>query len=53
MFFIPALVGAIIGTSVIAFPDAERAGKNFVPLCGGKAELYTVENYRFGKFEVG
>ena len=25
-----------IGTSVGAFPDAERTGKNFGPLCGAK-----------------
>ena len=28
-----------IGTSVDAFPDAERSGKNFGPLCGAKREL--------------
>ena len=28
-----------IGTSVGAFPDAERSGKNFGPLCGAKREL--------------
>ena len=32
-------IGMEIGTSVGAFPDAERSGKNFGPLCGAKREL--------------